>query len=75
MNQSISEDRIEVRTFFKEGGKIIGTERCSTIEEAKQFAIHALKYFPYVEVVFIHGVLHPFDIYEVRSSEVLFSFK
>ena len=72
MNESC--DRIEVRSYFRQGGKAVGTEVCSSIEEARTFAKHQLKYYPYVEVVLVRGVLHPYDFYEIRTIEVLFSF-
>lgn len=72
MNESC--DRIEVRSYFRQGGKVVGTESCYTIEEAKTFAKYQLRYYPYVEIVLLHGLIHPYDFFEVKNTDILFRF-
>ena len=69
------EDRIEVRSYFREGGKVVGTEVCDNSVEACTFAKHQLKYYPYVEVVLVHGSVTHWGGYKTRSQEVLYKFK
>lgn len=67
------EDRIEVRSYFRKGGKVVGTERCDTTPEAVVFAKHQLNYYRYVEIVYLHGMVSSWG-YKVKSSEVLYTF-
>lgn len=69
----MNEELIEVRSYFTEGGKVVGTERCYSQDEARAFARHQLKYYPYVEVVHVCGISHPWG-FEPRVSSVLFRF-
>lgn len=69
------EDRIEVHSYFSEGGKIVGTERCDSIPDAVTFAKHQLTLFPYVEVVRMSGSVTQWGGYRVRNKEVVYRFR
>jgi len=68
------EETYEVRTYFREGGKVIGTERCSSEQEARAYAKHQIKYYPYVEIVFVTYLIQPWGN-EIKSSFVVAKFK
>ena len=73
--ESYSEDRIVVYSYFREGDKVVGTEVCSTELEARFFARHQLKYYPYVEIVYQRGIVQPWGVYDIKSSDVIARFK
>lgn len=50
-SDTYKEERLEVRSYFREGGRVVGTERCDSEREAKTFALHQLSLFSYVEIV------------------------
>ena len=69
-----SESRILVLSYFREGGKVVGTEECSTEIEAFNFAKHQIRYYPYVEVALVSGMVNPWG-YDIRHKEILAVFK
>ena len=68
---SFLEDRIEVRTYFRRDGKLIGTEICDNESEARVFAKHQLSLFPYVEIVHVYGIMQPWGVFEVKRTDLI----
>lgn len=64
---------IEVLSYFKEGGSVVGREICDSLAQARTFAAHQLKMFPYVEVVSVSGYLTDWGD-QVKSKEVIYRF-
>ena len=46
----MKEERLEVRSYFRED-RVVGTERCSSEFEARNFAKHQRGLFPIVKIV------------------------
>ena len=69
------ECHIEVRSYFRVGGKVVGTEVCDNEIEARIFAKHQVSLYPYVEIVLVNGMVQANGIYEPKSSELLGVFR